>query len=168
MQKKLILIGFIVILMPLIFFQKNDDTPSKSEELVTSEEKKGATIYIDLKGEVLKEGVYEVESGSILNNLVEEVGLKDSADTSCVNLARSLEQNQMVIIPDDCSSDNIVNINTANAYELQSLPGIGETRANDIIEYRTNNGSFNTIEELMNVSGIGEATFTKIKDRISI
>jgi competence protein ComEA len=66
------------------------------------------------------------------------------------------------------SAEGIVNINTASAEELQTLPGIGETIAGYIIEYREEHGGFKSIEEITNVSRIGTVTFNKIKDRITV
>ena len=62
----------------------------------------------------------------------------------------------------------MININTANVEKLQTLPGIGESIANKIIEYREQNGKFKTIEDLKNVSGIGESKFSNIKDKITV
>ena len=66
------------------------------------------------------------------------------------------------------TASKLININTASAQELTSLPGIGETKANNIVSYRTENGYFKTIEDLKNVSGIGDATFEKLKDYITV
>ena len=66
------------------------------------------------------------------------------------------------------SKSDLVNINTADSSELQSLPGIGTTIANSIIEYRKENGNFETIEDLKNVSRIGDKTFDKLKDLITV
>ena len=66
------------------------------------------------------------------------------------------------------TTSKLININTASAQELTSLPGIGETKANNIVSYRTENGYFKTIEDLKNVSGIGDATFEQLKDYITV
>ena len=66
------------------------------------------------------------------------------------------------------TTSKLININTASAQELTSLPGIGETKANNIVSYRTENGYFKTIEDLKNVCGIGDATFEKLKDYITV
>ena len=68
----------------------------------------------------------------------------------------------------DTENDGKVNLNTASEEELQTLSGIGETRAKSIIEYRENNGGFQSIEDLMKVEGIKEGVFEKIKDRITV
>lgn len=64
--------------------------------------------------------------------------------------------------------EQLVNINTATAEELQNLPGIGETRAQSIIEYRETNGAFQKVEDLKNISGIGDKTFEKLKDKVTV
>lgn len=66
------------------------------------------------------------------------------------------------------TTSKLININTASVQELTSLPGIGETKANNIVSYRTENGYFKTIEDLKNVSGIGDATFEQLKDYITV
>ena len=73
-----------------------------------------------------------------------------------------------VIIPEEIQSDGKININTATSEELQTLSGIGESKAAAIIEYRNTNGPFNSIEEIINVSGISENLFTKIKEDITV
>ena len=70
--------------------------------------------------------------------------------------------------PSQDTTSKLININTASAQELTSLPGIGETKANNIVSYRTENGYFKTIEDLKNVSGIGDATFEQLKDYITV
>ena len=70
--------------------------------------------------------------------------------------------------PSQDTTSKLININTASVQELTSLPGIGETKANNIVSYRTENGYFKTIEDLKNVSGIGDATFEQLKDYITV
>jgi competence protein ComEA len=124
-------------------------------------------------------------------------GLLASANTSAINLAALLTDGQQLNIPyqsggepvnnssstvdlpsssatatstvtsTDSSGADLVNINTATSQELDTLPGIGPTTAQKIIDYRTTNGPFSTIEDIMNVSGIGPATFDNIKDLIT-
>ena len=65
-------------------------------------------------------------------------------------------------------TNGVVNINTASIDELMTLSGIGESKAKSIIEYRSTNGKFNTIEDIKNISGIGDALFNKIKDNITV
>ena len=72
------------------------------------------------------------------------------------------------VIVQDSSSSSLININSATQSELDSLPGIGPSTASKIIDYRNKNGDFKNIEDLMNVSGIGEAKFNNIRDYICI
>ena len=104
----------------------------------------------------------------------------EGADISAVNLADKIADGQKVYIPaegeepavnvDTASSGmaSKININTASESELTTLPGIGESRAKDIVNYRTKNGFFNSIEDVKNVTGIKEAAFEKIKDYIRV
>ena len=68
----------------------------------------------------------------------------------------------------DAKADGVVNLNTASAVDLESLPGIGKSTAQRIVEYRQKSGGFKKIEELMNVKGIGEKSFLKIKSRLTV
>ena len=97
------------------------------------------------------------------------------ADMSAVNLAALVADGEMIYIPaygEDISveeqTEGIVNINKATESELMTLPGIGSSRAADIVRYRTDNGRFQTIEDIMKVSGIKEAAFNKIKNYICV
>ena len=169
----------------LTFKEKNDHTESLvSETTVNSSEPEKEKISIYLCGEINKPGVYEVDKGDILNKAVIEAGgLTDKADKNKVNLVYIINENISVCIPKTdedmkISSDlfnegktgddnKLININTAGRDELMTLPGIGEAMAGNIIRYREKK-PFTDITEIMNVEGIGQAKFDKIKDDICI
>lgn len=134
-------------------------------------------IYIDIKGAVQHPGVYQLQPNSRLFQAISKAGgSRVDADIEAINLSMILIDQQVVYIPftyenypkyhEQVTQDKI-NINTADINQLSSLTGIGASTAQSIIDYRTQNGLFSTIEEIMNVSGIGEATFAKIKNDIT-
>lgn len=144
-------------------------------------------LYVDVKGAVHSPGVYQVTSDMRLMDVVELAGgFLISADQSQINLALKLADQMVVYIPqigeeakenDDESSllsteseegDGKININTADALQLQNLNGIGEKKAEKIIQYREENGSFQSTDELKNVSGIGDKTFEALKDFVIV
>ena len=166
-----------------------DSSPDQGRE--TEESETGIFVYIC--GEVRLPGVYELPSGSRVVDAIEEAGgFTEEADLTAVNQARFLTDGEMLTIMAlgdipagrDCSGDfgnggtaawqseegraGLVNINTADAAELMTLRGIGEAKAADIIAYREEHGPFSTIEEIMKVSGIKDAAFSKIKDDICV
>lgn len=145
-------------------------------------------IAVYITGEVKKPGVYYLDEGARLNQLLDICGgVTQEADIEQINLAQKLVDSDKINIPlkqkdkiteeieDNENEDNVkndvekdkVNINTATKEELMTLDGIGETTANKIITYRRTK-RFLEIEDLMNVSGIGEAKFSKIKDSITV
>ena len=134
-------------------------------------------------GAVYKPGVVEVEEGTRLYQVIQKVGgALETADLSKINLASIVKDEQKIIVPyienkEDKVNDNsanvqagvrLVNINTASEAELQTLNGIGASTAKKIVDYRNQNGDFNTVEEIMNVSGIGQSKFDSIKDDITV
>ena len=129
-------------------------------------------VYVDVKGEVENPGVYRVSDKCRIFQVLEIAGgLNDNSDTSMVNLAAKVEDEQIIRIPKkdiETSINTIININTATASELDTLPGIGYSIATNIIDYRTNNGLFKTKEEIKLVNGIGDAVYEQIKDLITI
>lgn len=141
-------------------------------------------IVVQVSGSVPRPGVYELPAGSRVRDAVDAAGgFLAGADYGSVNLALPLNDGQEVVIAgptpegDDAGSDTtrsgdasdvvapnpLVDINTATAEELETLPGIGPTLAQRIVDYRTQNGPFETIEDIMNVSGIGLATFENFR-----
>lgn len=129
-------------------------------------------IRIDIKGAVKYPGVYLVPSNYLMKDLIKDAGgLLENADVNKINMVLPLFDNQMINIPylsNEHSNNELININTSTVEELTSLPGIGESKALNIIKYREENGGFKNIEEIKNVSGIGEDVFSKIKTYITV
>lgn len=154
------------------------------------------TVTCDISGAVKHEGVYTLKNGARLQELIEAAGGTTSrAQLKAINRAVLLKDQDKIHIPykgekvenaatagteskasatsgDSSSSQQgsgeKVNLNAANAADLQKLTGIGEKKAEQIIAYREQKGSFKKIEDLMQVSGIGEKTFASLKDQLAV
>jgi competence protein ComEA len=134
------------------------------------------SIAVTLKGQLIKEGTYTLEPGQTLSDALEKAGgLTSSADKRGVNEDYVLNESITIYVPavsgytQSCvidDTDTKVNINTATANELASIPGISQTLAERIVAYREANGEFKVLEEIQNVLGIGSKTFEKIRDYI--
>jgi competence protein ComEA len=126
-------------------------------------------IYIYIEGEVVNPGAYTLESGDHVAEAVEAAGgFTVDADQGSVNLAATLRDGEQIHIFKLGDIPQKININTAEAWLLESLPGIGETLAQRIVDYRIANGYFQCIEDLKNVRDIGPAVFDKVKDKIAV
>ena len=140
---------------------------SNDEEIVVTTD-----IRVDIKGAVRYPGVYIIPSDYLLKDLIFTAGgLLDTANSNMINMVLPLSDNQMINIPFSVDINNeikLVNINVATLSDLTSLPNIGETKAENIIKYREEHGSFKSIEEIKNVSGIGNDVFDKIKAYITV
>lgn len=142
-------------------------------------------IMADIKGAVNIPGVYMMEEGDRIIDLVEKAGgLLNDAESNAVNFAQKVEDQMVVYIP-KIGEENIqipetpvseaqeqevgkININEADEAVLMSLSGIGPSKAASIIQHREEKGFFKTIDEIKNVSGIGESTFNNLKDSITV
>jgi competence protein ComEA len=143
-------------------------------------------IVVQVSGAVPRPGVYALAQGSRVQDAISAAGgfLADAEKTG-INLARALEDGEQLDIPYTegsspvileaptaiaipPSSAELININTASASELDTLPGIGPTTAQKIIDYRQQNGPFLAKEDIVNVSGIGPGTYERIKDLITV
>jgi competence protein ComEA len=138
-----------------------------------------APLVVDVAGAVPRPGVYELPDGSRINDAVQAAGgFLAEADKTSINLAAPLEDGQKLEIPfvagaapagvQSFSSPTLIDINTASLDELNTLPGIGPTLAQNIIDYRDTYGPFAFIEDIMNVDGIGTSAFEEIKDLITV
>ncbi|HEM3599518.1 TPA: helix-hairpin-helix domain-containing protein [Streptococcus suis] len=165
---------------------------SSSSELVeeTSREvsEEPSQLVVDVKGAVAKPGLYTLEAGARVNDAVEAAGgLTSQADPKSINLAQKLsdeavvyvaskDENISVVASTTTSSamsqeeknTSLVNLNTATEADLQTISGIGAKRATDIIAYREANGGFKSVDDLNNVSGIGDKTMESIRPYVTV
>ena len=150
---------------------------TENEEETEDEENEEITIHII--GEVKYPGIVILKSGQRIVDAIEAAGGEtEEADLNKLNLAQLLNDGDKIYVPnkadeiedykDTTGKSSTVNLNTATLEELTSLPGIGESTAQKIIDYRKQNGKFKTVEDLKNVSGIGESKFDNIKDKITV
>lgn len=154
--------------------------PPESPSISHSTEIDSEYIYIYVCGAVERSGVVTLMQGSRGEAAVLAAGgMTADADSTYVNLAAKLEDGEKLFIPtkeevtileleQQAKESGIININTAELEALCTLPGIGESRARDIIMFREKNGQFEHIEDIMKVSGIKTNAFEKIKDKIAI
>jgi len=191
-----IITSFFIIIIALsgsLFYYINQPVVKeviKEIKVPLKKESKAAIFFVDLKGAVKKPGVYQVTNERV-NDLIQRAGgLLKNADTSNINLSQKLTDEMVIIIntkqelkkiinpiinqplKNDAlitnnSENTLINLNTADLNTLMTLTGIGEAKAKDIINYREQT-PFTIIEDLKNVKGIGDSTFDKIKNLITI
>nr|WP_239079769.1 ComEA family DNA-binding protein [Listeria ivanovii] len=142
-------------------------------------------VYIDIKGAVRSPGVYKLPLDARVQDVVKTAGgLTEEAESSKLNLAEKLKDEMSIYVykkgeqgSETSTSrseqagektEEKININTASTSNLQTVPGIGESKATAIIEYREKEGLFQTIEDLQNVTGIGEKTIEKLKEYLDV
>lgn len=139
-------------------------------------------LVVDVSGQVLSPGVYSLPPGARVSEAIAAAGgLLDDADPSMINLAARVKDGDKVWIPAEGSLSSIplpessrsssvttINLNTASAKELETLPGIGEVKANEIVAYREEHGLYLSIDDLLNVPGIGPELLEKIRPSISL
>jgi len=176
-----------------IFSNSGEDIAFKLEESPavavnsTSWSEERAKIVIHITGAVNRPGVYELSEGDRVKDAIDAAGGASSdADLTIINLAQKLRDEDKIYVPKIGEFDNTkeasenlipginpseagkIDINSADITQLDSLPGIGPATAQKIIDYREQNGPFKTIEEIKNVSGIGDKKFEDIKDKITV
>lgn len=166
-----------------------DASPDDVDES-SAKSSSAAEVYVDVDGAVVRPGVYRLKDGARVSQAIDAAGgLTAEADVTGLNRASKITDGQKIYVPtvgeqqaaaavggaDSAavasgvgSSSELVNINTASAAELQTLSGIGPSMAQSIIDERTQNGAFASVDDLMRVSGIGEKKLAKIKDCICV
>jgi len=153
----------------------------KSSALASDEKEKGeesaTLIVVDVKGEVIHPGVYELEGGERVQDAIEVAGgMTDQADPLSVNLAQKLLDEMVIYVTSAQKGGQIMNgsyadklsVNQASIEELKSLSGIGEAKAKKIINYRDDHGPLESVDELLEISGIGNKTLEGFRDDIRV
>ena len=185
----------VVSLNEFIHDDKNQDEIIENNFYLSEEDNIKKTIFVEVKGEVLNPNVYKMEEGSIVYDLILMAGgITDKGSLDDINQAREIKNGECIIVRsiDDegvldkqdfvdsrfnetsyrhSGSDNnsfLINIKTASKEELKTLNWIGDVLADSIIEYREENGVFESIDDIKNVSRIGSKTFEKFRDKITV
>lgn len=192
-HKNYILIGIAILCAGLVYIwipdSKSDavtanQAVTKEEKPKKEETKLSNEVYIDIKGAVRTPGVYKLPMDARVQDVVKIAGgLTAEADCSKLNLAEKLKDEMSIYVykkgeegpatqganTEEASTGSAkINLNSATKDNLQQVPGIGESKATAIIEYREKEGLFQTIEDLKNVSGIGEKTVEKLKEYLDV
>ena len=191
LAKAAVIGGILLILVGVggLFSKKEESVEETTvvETTVLAEKTEASTtqetvIFVDIKGAVKNPGVYQMKVGDRVKDALDAAGgLTGEADSQKVNLAKRLEDQMVIVVPKvgeeaeeipagetrkEATKEGKVNINTATVEELKTLKGVGEKKAEAIIEYRKKNGSFQTKEDLMKVRGIGKKLFESFQERI--
>ncbi len=162
--------------------QVEEQSETESEETT---ETSAEMICVHVCGSVNAPGIYYLSKGARIHEAVDMAGgMTEDADLQYVNLAQEARDGEQIYIPNQTEveegkvpdananagsvEDGLVNINTADLNELKTLPGIGDIKAEAIISYRESAGEFASIEEIMNVAGIKESSYEKIKEHIKV
>lgn len=196
-EKSYIIIGGIlgVVIFIILLYNVFKPKPNLVTEItqsstaystVISSEKPSDDMYVDIKGAVVKPGIYQVNATMRVLTVVEMAGgFLPDADDRQVNLSERVSDQMVIYIPKegeeldeaipsktmsqkDDETKHLVNLNTATIEELKTLNGVGEKKAENILRYREEKGSFKSIEELKEVDGIGEKTFEQLKSSITV
>lgn len=190
--KKAGIVVLVIVLGLVVSMIKNggqEEANAQAEEATVSTEETAAMIYVDVGGEVKDPSVVELPDGSRVTDAITAAGgLTEQADLTDINRAAFVSDGEKIYIPSQVSeleddglsageggsggtaksSDGRININTADSTQLQELTGVGPATAEKIIDYRKQNGRFQSIEDIKNVSGIGDKTYEKLKDHIKV
>lgn len=184
-KHRFLIYPFIVIIVVLSiaitpFIYKYFVTLSEQDETEADSNQFSHSVTVYITGEVNNPGVYTLTNDDRVKDAIEAAGgLKETAFVEYVNLAQRLYDEQHINIPsaNEQTKSNktsskvytgIININTATVDDFCQLPGIGETIASRIVEYRNNVGNFVDIRDIMNVKGVSETLFNKIRYNLSL
>lgn len=186
--------AIVVVVAFLFFILKGGESEvaeirdSSNESTAITEERVDTKLIIDIGGEVNEPKVIELPEGSRVGDAIEAAGgITDEADMTDINQAAFVSDGEKIFIPSKLDegendpggeasygsqnsgyADGKININTADSQQLQQLNGVGPATAEKIISYREENGRFRSIEDIKNVSGIGDKTYEKLKEHIKV
>lgn len=159
----------------------DNDTAIGSNKSEDNSPKENKEVFVDIKGEVKHPKVYKMTTSDRVNDVLKQAVLTKEADISNINLSEKLVDQKMIVIPKKGQNNNLVvnnsgnnstndkvNLNLATEDSLKQIPGIGQTKAKAIIEFRTQHGPFNKIEQLREIKGFGNKTFDKLKEYFTL
>ena len=152
---------------------------STNNQVITENTEADNPIFVYVCGEVQNPGVYEVTADARVCDVIDKAGgFSEYADAKALNLADHVEDAEKIYVPnmqedrlqeeDSQEEDGLLDLNKATKEQLMTLPGIGETKADLILEYRETKGPFQSVEELMEIQGIKERTLNQIKASVKI
>ncbi len=181
-NRRLFLLVFVfAVTVGAILVSLNSAKPYESSaESFTIEEPsesiEESNVFVHVVGEVEKPGIYTVAlGGRVFDAIVAAGGFTNSADQSTVNLAREVSDGEQVVVlaagaqaAATGSQSALISLNRASQLELEGLPGVGPTLAGRMVDWRTANGGFKKIEDLLKVSGIGSKMFDGIRDLVTL
>ncbi|HDR7655599.1 MULTISPECIES: helix-hairpin-helix domain-containing protein [Bacillus] len=192
-KKWLGLVAIIGTVFFLLFWKTNQHTErtviatdvqakeleKKSKPKISDTKQQKKIIVIDMKGAVVKEGVYEMKEGDRVKDAIEKAGgFLPEADRKKVNLAQMVQDQMILYVPNEnervqevaaiAKGEGKVQINAASKEQLEKITGIGSRKAESILKYREEHGPFQKIEDLLEIDGIGVKSLEKIKDQIII
>lgn len=165
------------------FAEQTEGKRTEADSNMAEQETERKKVFVYVCGEVQTPGVYEVEQDArVFEAIAKAGGLTENAAAEKVNQARLVVDGEQIYVPSleeakgtgvvsevaECTDDGKININTAGKEELMTLTGVGEAKAQSIIAYREEHGGFRSVEELMQIEGIKEGVFNKIKEDITI
>ncbi len=158
-----------------------EETEAAEEVVPPAESEQIEVCYVYVCGAVVSPGVYELQTGSRVYEAIKSAGgLSEDADLGSINQAEHVTDGQMIKIltvseaengtedGNETASDGLLDINNASVTDFMTLPGIGQSKAQSIVQYREQNGAFSSVDEIMKVDGIKEGVFNKIKDCIKV
>lgn len=169
-MKKKIIIGVSVVVLIVVGFllqPKNEVYPSEKKK--QRDEVDSTSILVQINGEVLRPGIYEVSSTSRVHDVVVLAGGFTPYADSNMNLVQKVTDGMVItVLRSEGAVSSKISINKASVEELMTLKGIGASKAEQIVAYRTQNGRFTQLEDLMKVSGISQGIYDGIKDLITL
>jgi len=154
--------------------------PGASPTSETVDAGAGSAIYVHILGQVAHPGLYALRDGDRAVDIVAAAGgFTPDADPAGLNLARFLSDGEQIVVPaigdaaaasgvGGVAADGTVNLNTADSAALETLPRVGPAIAQRILDWREKNGRFSAVEDLLDVPGIGDATFEGLRDLVTV
>lgn len=153
---------------------KNSKKLNKKEVSIQKDNTKETKIFIDIKGAVKHPNVYEMASSNRVIDALNKAEVLKDADLSQLNLSEKLVDQKLIYVPKKgensmkINTNQPLNLNSATEEQLKNIPGIGPSKAKEILNYREQNHGFNSIDDLMKIKGFGKKTFEKLKEHFTI